>query len=129
MKYTTQQFVSSYSAVGDRMGRWIERLNTRLVEFEDTIVSHPDSHEVPEISLNEFARCNIALKIYSIVLNCHVCFCPDEQMVEEILEDDPSAITYTSSELQKLIELNPNEDFLRRIHETKKVFNPSRIIE
>jgi len=107
------------------MGRWIERLNTRLVEFEDAIVFN--SNKVPEISLNEFARCNIALKIYSSVLNCHVWFCPDEQIVKQILEDDSTAITYTSSELKRLIELGPSKDFLKKIHDTKTVFNYSKL--
>ena len=109
------------------MGRWIERLNTRLVEFEDAIVFN--SNKVPEISLNEFARCNIAVKIYSSVLNCHVWFCPDEQIVKQILEDDPTAVCYTSDELQKLIELNPVRTFLKKIHNTKAVFEDSRIIK
>jgi len=122
----TQQLVSSYSAVGDRMGRWIERLNTRLVEFEDAIVFN--SNKVPEISLTEVARCNIALKIYSSVLNCHVWFCPDEQMVEEILEDDPAAITYTVDEIMNLTKLNPSPEQLRRIHDAKEVFTGSKLI-
>jgi len=109
------------------MGRWIERLNTRLVEFEDTIVFN--SNKVPEISLTEFARCNIALKIYSSVLNCHVWFCPDGQIIEEVLEDDPTAICYTAAELEKLIEIDPSKDFLKKIHDIKTVFNPSKLIE
>ena len=109
------------------MGRWTERLKARLEEVEDAIVSHPDSHEIPEISLSEFARCNIALKIHLSVLNCLVWFCPDEQMVEEVLEDDPIAICYTGQELKELINIDPSEDFLRKIHVVKSVFNYSRL--
>lgn len=127
MIYTTQQFVSSYSAVGDIMGRWIERLNTTLVEFEDAIVFN--SNMVPEISLTEFARCNIALKIYSSVLNCHVWFCSDEEIANQVRRDGPESSTYTVDEIMNLIKLKPNPDELRRIHNAKEVFVDSKIVD
>ena len=102
---------------------------TEKKELVKPIHSKIEFNDMPLLTLSEFKDCDFVLKVFSSVLNCHVWFCPDEQMVNEVLEDDPEAVCYTTDELQKLIELNPNEDFLRRIHETKKVFNPSRIIE
>ncbi len=107
------------------MGRWTERLNTRLVQFEDAIVFN--SNKVPEINLTEFARCNVELMVFSSVLNCHVWFCPDEQMVEEVLEDDSTAVCYTGQELKELINIDPSEDLLKKIHEVKTVFNYSKL--
>jgi len=85
--------------------------------------------DIPLMSFSEFKDCGFAVKVFSSVLNCHVWFCPDEQIVEEILEDDPTAVCYTPDELQKLIELDPSEEFLKKIHNTKSVFDNSRIID
>jgi len=88
------------------------------------------SDDIPLLTLSEFKSCDYAVQILSSVLNCNVWFCPDEQMVEEILEDDPTAVCYTADELQKLIKLGPGcKDFLKKIHDTKTVFDNSRIID
>jgi len=50
-------------------------------------------------------------------------------MVEEVLEVDQTAVCYTADELQKLIELNPSEELLKKIHNAKSVFNHSKLKE
>jgi len=85
--------------------------------------------EVCGISIDEFRKRNIAVEIYSKVLDEKIWFCSNTDMAKQIKGDDPSAVCYTTDELQKLIELNSSKEFLKNIHETKKVFNPSRIIE
>jgi len=52
-----------------------------------------------------------------------------EQMAEEVLENDRTATAYTMDELIKLIELSPSEEFLKKIHNTKTVFENSKIIK
>jgi len=52
-----------------------------------------------------------------------------EQMAEEVLEDDRTATAYTLDELIKLIELSPSKEFLKKIHDTKTVFEDSKIIK
>jgi len=83
--------------------------------------------DVCGFSIDEFKKRNIAVEIYSEILNENIWFCSNEGMVKQILEDDPTAICYTSDELQKLIKRDPSKDFLRKIHDTKAVFNYSKL--
>ena len=85
--------------------------------------------DVCGISINEFKKRKIAFEIFSDVLNENIWICSDEEMAKQILEDDPTAVCYTPDELQKLIELGPSEDLLKKIHNTKSVFDNSRIID
>ena len=85
--------------------------------------------EVCGISINEFKKRKIGIEIYSKVLNENIWFCSNEGMAKQIKEDDPTAVCYTSDEIGKLIELNPSKDLLKQIHDTKTVFNPSKLIE
>jgi len=48
-------------------------------------------------------------------------------MVDQIQNDDPGAVCYTADELKRLVELNPSKDFLKKIHDTKTVFNESNL--
>jgi len=81
------------------------------------------------LTLSEFKNSEFAVKVFSSVLNCHVWFCPDEQMVEEILEDDPTSTTYTVDEIMNLIKLKPDPEQLRRIHDAKEVFTGSKLTD
>jgi len=71
----------------------------------------------------------MAVEIYSKVLNENIWFCSNTDMAKQIIEDDPNAVCYAADELQKLIELCPDENFLRKIHNAKSVFNRSKIIK
>jgi len=102
---------------------------TEKKELVKPIHSKIEFNDIPLLTLSEFKDCEFGIKVFSSVLNCHILFCPNEQMIEEVLEDDPVALTYTSSELQKLIELNPSKDLLKQIHDTKTVFDGSTIVE
>ena len=84
---------------------------------------------IPNIKISEFKKRNIAVEVYSEILNENVWFCSNEEMVKQILEDDSNAVCYTANELQKLIELNPSKDFLKKIHDTKTVFDDSTIVK
>ncbi len=104
---------------------WDTILKKQNHEFEPeiTIINFP------KLLLSEFKKCNMAVEVYSEFLDEKIWFCSNTDMAKQIKGDDPSAVCYTTDELQKLIELNPSKEFLKNIHETKKVFNPSRIIE
>jgi len=102
---------------------------TEKKELVKPIHSKIEFNDIPLLTLSEFKDCDFALKIYSSVLNCHIWFCPDEQMVEERLEDDPAAITYTVDEIMNLTKLNPSPEQLRRIHDAKEVFTGSKLTD
>ncbi len=71
----------------------------------------------------------MAVEVYSEFLDEKIWFCSNTDMAKQIKEDDPGAVCYTTDELQKLIELNPSKEFLEKIHNTKSVFEDSRIIK
>jgi len=77
------------------------------------------------ISIDEFKKRKIGVEI----LNKSAWLCSNKEMVDQILEDDRTATAYTLDELIKLIELNPSKDFLKKIHNTKAVFENSKIIQ
>ena len=77
------------------------------------------------ISIDEFKKRKIGVEI----LNKSAWLCSDQEMVNQILEDDRTATAYTMDELIKLIELSPSEDFLKKIHDTKTVFENSKLIK
>ena len=107
---------------------WNTILKKQEHEFEAR--NKPQTVEdVCGISINEFKKRKIGIEIYSEILNENIWFCSNKEMVDQISEDDPTAICYTTGELQKLIELNPSKDFLKKIHNVKTVFDNSRIIE
>jgi len=83
--------------------------------------------EVCGISIDEFRKRNIAVEIYSEILNENIWFCSNEGMADQIQNDDPGAVCYTADELIKLLDLNPTKDFLRKVQNTKSVFEDSRI--
>ncbi len=89
----------------------------------------PSSKEILQMSLSKFASRDLAVEIYSEVLRCKIWFCSNTDMAKQIKGDDPTAVCYTAGELQKLIELNPSKDFLKKIHDTKSVFKNSKIIQ
>jgi len=45
-----------------------------------------------------------------------------------VKNDDPSAVTYTVTEVMQLLNLDPDSEKLRRIHAAKEVFNNSKIV-
>lgn len=77
----------------------------------------------------DFSKRNIAIKIYSEILDCELWLCSTESMESQIKQDDPSAITYTTGEMKRLIELNLTPEELQNIHNGKNVFNSSKIVD
>jgi len=101
----------------------------------NTILKKQEHEFEPEITiinirkslLSEFKKRNIAVEIYSQVLDEKIWFCSNTDMTKQIKEDDPTAVCYTADELINLIELNPSKDLLKKIHDTKTVFNHSKL--
>jgi len=106
--------------------REIEQRQLEIIETENKQIT---LETINGIKLSEFKMRNLAIEIYSEILNENIWFCSNKEMVNHIMEDDPTAVCYTADELQKLIELNPCENFLKGIHYTKTVFNYSKLIE
>ena len=104
--------------------------DTRTIEEKVGKIKNRLLSELPDIDIKEFSKRNIAVEIYSDVLKSSVWLCSDNEMADQIQHDaSENVVCYVASELQKLIELNPRKDFLRKIHNTKTVFNYSKLIE
>lgn len=104
--------------------------DTRTIEEKVGKIKKRLLSELPDIDIKEFSKRNIAVEIYSDVLKSSVWLCSDNEMADQIQHDaSENVVCYVASELQKLIELNPRKDFLKKIHDIKTVFNPSKLIE
>jgi hypothetical protein len=82
--------------------------------------------KIEAMPLNEFAKTNLALKVNSSILGEPVYFAPNDHVAEKIKGD--GFVTYTAKELEYLAEKGLTPEELREIHETKKIFPGSRIV-
>jgi len=82
---------------------------------------------ISELTINEFAKRNLAIPLYSEILKEEIWFCSNESMVQKIKQDNPDAVCYTASELLELIRLNPSRESLKKIHLSKSTFNGTLI--
>ena len=59
----------------------------------------------------------------------YVWFCSEDDIAAQIRTDEPEAVTYTVGELREIINVKPNPEDLKAIHNAKSVFLGSRVIE
>lgn len=85
--------------------------------------------QILNMRLSKLSRRIIAIKIYSDVLGCEIWLCGNEQIAAQLRQDDPQTVVYTADELRKLNKLQPSPEDLRAIHNTKDVFEESRIVD
>jgi len=104
---------------------WDTILKKQNHEFEPeiTIINFP------KLLLSEFKKCNMAVEVYSEFLDEKIWFCSNTDMAKQIKGDDPEAVCYTAVELEKLIDLNPSKEFLKKVHNAKSVFKNSTLIQ
>jgi len=82
---------------------------------------------ISKLTLNEFSKRNLAVLIYSRIMDNNIWFCSNDFMVSQIKGDDPEAIVYTASKLIELCNINPKEDLVKAIHYSKTVFQGSKL--
>jgi len=63
----------------------------------------------------EFEKRNLAVPIYSEILNCEIWYCSNERMAAQVKRDDPEAVCYTTYELRELIKLDPGLVGLKKV--------------
>jgi len=81
------------------------------------------------LPLSEFEKRDLAVEVYSDILQSTIWLCSNNSMVHQIKEDNPGATCYTVQELKKLIEMNPSPNDIKNVHEAKNVFSGSTIIK
>lgn len=111
----------------------LEAIRTRPADGETPIVDHTEApsratspqpdlelERITSMSLDEFARAGLKVRVHSRVLGCDVLFISDNVADGDI---DPKGLTfYRAHELRKLAVLKPQPHSLRTIHEVKAVF-------
>ncbi len=78
--------------------------------------------------LSKFSNSNIAVMIYSEILDFELWLCANDFMEYQIKEDEPEAVIYSEVELRELIRLNPDPEGIRTIHNAKTVFEGSKVV-
>jgi len=81
------------------------------------------------LSLSEIKKRDIAFQIYSEYVDDTFWICSNEKMVEQINIDDPESVVYHINEIVKINKLKPGIKSLKSIHEAKKCFKNSKVVE
>lgn len=87
------------------------------------------NEEVEHLKLLELAARDIAVEIYSEILNCRLWLCSNKKMAAQIREDALEELCYTVDELRHPLSLDPSPESLKTINEAKAVFPGSTIVE
>lgn len=110
------------------MSYWLDKFEA-IIDEQKQKETELSIEEIPSITLAEFARRDMAVEIYSELLNCKLWLCSNDEMTVQIKRDAPGAVCYTVSELRELIRLKPGLESLRSVHDIKVIFPCSTIKE
>ena len=117
-------------AEGKALGKDTRPLEERLKVLEGGLTeTTPTLDQVSLWTLSQLAKRNMAIEIYSEILDREVWLCSNELMVLQVKEDYPDAVTYTVDEMRELIRLNPTPEDIKRIYDAKSVLERSRIVD
>jgi len=81
------------------------------------------------LSLSEIKKRDIAFQIYSEYVDETFWICSNDSMVEQIIKDDPESVIYHIDEIVRINNLKPDIKSLKSIHEAKKAFRNSKVVE
>ena len=81
------------------------------------------------LSYSEIKKRDIAFQIYSEYVDDTFWICSNDSMVEQIKKDDPESIVYHIAEIVRINKLKPDIKGLISIHEAKKCFRNSKVVE
>jgi len=110
--------------LGEAQGKDIEPLEKKLRILKELL-----KKDIGTLNLSELSKRRIAIMIYSTILNSNIWICSNEEMITQVKEDEPGAITYSLDEIRKILNLNPNPEDLKAIHNAKSVFPNSHIVD
>lgn len=79
--------------------------------------------EIQKMSLSDFEKAGLILKVWSDILNDHIYFIPSN---EHLKNCDPSIVTYTARELRNIVHMQPEE--VISAHQVKTIFQRARVI-
>lgn len=103
-----------------------EKLINQKKAEEAAIIS---LERIPGMTLAEFARRDLAVEIYSEVLESNIWLCSNNEIMAQIKDEAPGQVCYIVEELRHLIRLGPSPESLKKIHEAKAIYPNSFIKE
>lgn len=110
------------------MSYWLEKINAIEKQLKENETALTGEY-LPGIKLSEFERRDIAVEVFSEILQQTIWLCSDMGMVSQVKNDSPGAVCYTVDELRSLNKLNTSAKNLKRINEAKAVFPGSTVIK
>jgi len=108
------------------MSYWLDKID-KIIEQQQEEESPLTIESIPDITLKEFSKRDIAVEIYSGVLNCNVWLCSNSGMLKKIRRGSPNENCYTIEEMKHLISISPNPKSLKEINNAKSIFPDSTI--
>ncbi len=81
------------------------------------------------LSYSEIKKRDIAFQIYSKYVDDIFWICSNEKMVEQMKIDDPQSVVYRIDEIVRINKLKPDVKSLKNIHDAKKIFQNSKVLE
>ena len=81
------------------------------------------------LSLSEIKKRDIAYQVYSKYVDDTFWICSNEKMVDQMKIDDPESVVYHIDEIVKINKLKPGIKSLKSIHDAKKKFRNSKVVE
>jgi len=81
------------------------------------------------LSYSEIKKRDIAFQIYSEYVDDTFWICSNEKMIEQMKIDDPESVVYHIDEIVRINKLKPDIKSLKSIHEAKKCFRNSKVVE
>ena len=81
------------------------------------------------LSYSEIKKRDIDFQIQSEYVDDKIWICSNEKMVDQMKIDDPESVVYHIDEIVRLNKLKPDIKGLKSIHDAKKCFKDSKVLE
>jgi len=105
----------------------IARVKRHKAEIIKALQPKPQGKPIEKMTLDEFEKTNIWVKVDSSVLGETVIFASNDEVAKRLKAD--GFVVYTTDELRVLLKRRPKKDELRKIHEIKQVFPGSKVLQ
>ena len=109
---------------GNTLDKNVRKLEERVSGMEEILIQN-----IEQMRLSEIEKRDIAIEIYSDVLCSEIWLCSNEELSAQVQHEDSESVCYIVSELRELNRNCTSPEDLKIIHEAKRVFSNSRIIE
>jgi len=114
--------------INETFDQFIKNLEDKEKLNKNSIPDNKQIEEISQYTLVELSKRDLAIQVFSEILDCEIWLCSNEEMAKKVKTDDPEAVTYTVNELRHLLTLKVSPEEIKRIHDVKEIFDDSKII-